>query len=72
MPKTYVGCLTKKAGISDSCASCFEGSGRYGVGNCKLACVYSWCSDSCVACIRTYLPTLINCIGSEPPPPSKC
>merc|ERR1719266_2753038 len=67
--KKYVDCLTEKAGISSDCASCFEGSGKYGADNCKAACMFSWCSKDCIKCVNKYLPDLVECIGSTPPPP---
>merc|ERR1740123_1850475 len=52
-------------GLSSGCANCFEKSGKYGVDNCKSACMWSWCSSGCLSCVNQYKPKLNQCVGRE-------
>jgi len=65
-------CVTKKAGISSGCASCFSGAGTYGYRNCKGACLWSWCSKGCFDCAEPYESTLLKCLGADPPEGKTC
>merc|ERR1719384_234638 len=59
-------------GLSSGCASCYEGSGKYGFDNCKLACLASWCSGGCLNCVAGYNSTLAPCVGRVNTGPPSC
>jgi len=65
-------CLVKMTGVSETCADCYAGAGKYGAGNCKSACMWSWCSSGCFSCTATALPDLKQCTGFEPDPVAPC
>jgi len=65
-------CVTRKTGISSGCADCFSASGTYGYRNCKGACLWSWCSKRCFDCAKPYEPTLLKCLGADPPDGKTC
>merc|ERR1719343_368200 len=70
-PSKFMGCAEGK-GLSSGCASCYEGSGKYGFDNCKTACLLSWCSPGCLNCVGGYNSTLTACVGRSTPPQASC
>lgn len=70
-----VSCVGGKIPITEPCANCFAGSAEYGVDNCKLKCISSWCSQGCLDCAKPYQPTLDQCTGlteDQVPQPTPC
>eukprot|EP00405_Crypthecodinium_cohnii_P001732 CAMPEP_0194747672 /NCGR_PEP_ID=MMETSP0323_2-20130528/1824_1 /TAXON_ID=2866 ORGANISM="Crypthecodinium cohnii, Strain Seligo" /NCGR_SAMPLE_ID=MMETSP0323_2 /ASSEMBLY_ACC=CAM_ASM_000346 /LENGTH=166 /DNA_ID=CAMNT_0039661297 /DNA_START=79 /DNA_END=579 /DNA_ORIENTATION=- len=66
-------CLTRNMHISDECAQCFVGAGKYSFNNCKLQCLFgSWCSSSCLSCAQRYDPTVHQCAGVDVPKVTQC
>merc|ERR1711976_450810 len=65
-------CLVGKTQVSSSCAGCYAQAGKYGVDNCKLACISSWCSDSCLKCSEKNKATLDSCTGFAEDPVASC
>merc|ERR1711972_1138071 len=59
-------------GLSNGCAICYEGSGKYGYDNCKLACLTSWCSEGCLSCTAGYNDALEQCVGRPYQPATPC
>eukprot|EP00929_Paragymnodinium_shiwhaense_P063902 TRINITY_DN3197_c0_g1_i1.p1 TRINITY_DN3197_c0_g1~~TRINITY_DN3197_c0_g1_i1.p1 ORF type:complete len:383 (-),score=82.36 TRINITY_DN3197_c0_g1_i1:284-1432(-) len=57
------GCLRKKIGISGGCAECIHKANQFGTKHCKVACIKSWCSESCLKCSMGYKPQLESCTG---------
>jgi len=62
----------ENTGLSNSCARCYEGSGRYGYDNCKFACLTSWCSEGCLSCTAVYNTELEQCVGRPYQPATPC
>merc|ERR1719230_2093879 len=58
-----VSCLGDKTGISDSCGQCFATHGKFAVANCKINCLFSWCSPRCIGCLKADHPALNKCTG---------
>lgn len=65
-------CVTGKTGISSGCAGCFAAAGTYGYRNCKSSCFWSWCSQGCLDCAKAHEPTLLQCLGADPPDAKRC
>merc|ERR1712187_857701 len=67
-----VSCLEDKTGISNSCAECYGDHGQYGFDNCKVQCLFSWCTKGCLDCLAGHLKTLHECTGFNPGALDKC
>jgi len=67
----FISCA-QKVGISNSCAKCYEGAGKYGYDNCKTACLASWCSSGCLSCTARYDSSLERCVGRGRPTLTPC
>jgi len=67
----FIQCV-ENTGLSNSCARCYEGSGRYGYDNCKFACLTSWCSEGCLSCTSGYNTELEQCVGRPYEPATPC
>lgn len=63
-------CLQKKVAISEECSTCYAKMAEYDFENCKLKCLFSWCSEGCMTCNKGS--NLINCIGFVDPQPKTC
>ena len=69
----YLSCVESSAGISQSCASCFVDSAKYGADNCKWACFWgSWCGQSCLNCVAKKNQETSDCAGVTVPKASTC
>jgi len=66
-----IACM-QSTGISNSCARCYEGQGKYAYDNCKTACLASWCGKSCLNCSKKHEPTLNRCVGRDRPEIPAC
>jgi len=68
-------CLVHTINISDGCAMCFAGMGKYAYDNCKKICLDDWCASPCLDCVEPYQTTLDQCTGhdnTEIPQPTPC
>lgn len=65
-------CLSQKVNISKTCAHCWWSPGQYGFDNCKMKCLGSWCSSTCLACAAPSVPNLIACAGIGGPAAVQC
>jgi len=66
-----ISCM-QSTGISNSCARCFEQTGKYGYDNCKTACLANWCSSSCLRCTEKSDPATNACTGFTKPVIEPC
>eukprot|EP00929_Paragymnodinium_shiwhaense_P063903 TRINITY_DN3197_c0_g2_i1.p1 TRINITY_DN3197_c0_g2~~TRINITY_DN3197_c0_g2_i1.p1 ORF type:complete len:412 (-),score=100.60 TRINITY_DN3197_c0_g2_i1:346-1485(-) len=66
------GCLRKKVGVSAGCADCIHKANQFGTKNCKVACIKSWCSESCLKCSGGAKAELESCTGGELPRAEVC
>lgn len=57
-------CLTTKVGFSSGCSDCYWKAAQYGYANCKLACISSWCSKTCLDCAAGF--DTNSCAGFTP------
>merc|ERR1712100_354791 len=64
----FASCLMERTGLSNKCTQCYSSAARFGVANCKFACMASWCSRSCFECGNAYLSTLDGCTGMPSTP----
>merc|ERR1711904_651598 len=58
-------CIKQKTGMSDSCAQCWGNHGQYGIDNCKLPCLLTWCNTACLSCLNKDLPNVNKCTGFQ-------
>eukprot|EP00929_Paragymnodinium_shiwhaense_P070198 TRINITY_DN35537_c0_g2_i2.p1 TRINITY_DN35537_c0_g2~~TRINITY_DN35537_c0_g2_i2.p1 ORF type:complete len:449 (+),score=66.27 TRINITY_DN35537_c0_g2_i2:137-1483(+) len=65
-------CLQTMLGISIACASCIHEANVYATKNCKIACMKSWCSSTCLSCGSGYRPQLEACAGGAVPAATAC
>jgi len=65
-------CLTGAVKVSTGCSDCYWQAAEYGYKNCKLACLSSWCSSSCLDCASKFAPTVATCAGFTGPQPTAC
>jgi hypothetical protein len=56
-------CLTSAVGVGKTCAECYADTADYGVANCKVACLTSWCSQKCLDCTSAAQTDLATCTG---------
>lgn len=64
-------CLTGAiASVSTGCSDCFWQAAQYGFEHCKLDCISSWCSSSCLTCSAGFDAT--GCAGFTAPAPTPC
>eukprot|EP00929_Paragymnodinium_shiwhaense_P063448 TRINITY_DN3168_c0_g1_i2.p1 TRINITY_DN3168_c0_g1~~TRINITY_DN3168_c0_g1_i2.p1 ORF type:complete len:280 (+),score=54.61 TRINITY_DN3168_c0_g1_i2:74-913(+) len=63
-------CLMGKVKVSTGCSTCYAHAATYGFQNCKLACLKSWCSKSCLNCAKGY--DARGCAGFDGPQPTPC
>eukprot|EP00931_Biecheleriopsis_adriatica_P084003 TRINITY_DN57710_c0_g1_i1.p1 TRINITY_DN57710_c0_g1~~TRINITY_DN57710_c0_g1_i1.p1 ORF type:complete len:210 (-),score=30.61 TRINITY_DN57710_c0_g1_i1:82-618(-) len=55
-------CMTKTH-LSEACSSCYGKASQYSLANCKIPCLLSWCSQSCIDCGLNFQPALSTCTG---------
>jgi len=67
---TFNQCLQGRYQISESCSTCYYNAAEYGFHNCKSACLFSWCSSSCLNCAKGY--DTVGCAGFDGPEPTAC
>lgn len=65
-------CIESSIHLSSACAGCFAASGKYGFVNCKVECLISWCSKSCLECTAGAKEELRNCVGGDTPQTEPC
>merc|ERR1719188_2845476 len=65
-------CVRRKTGMSSRCADCYGKAGNYGYSNCKVACLFSWCGNGCLDCVKPYESTLTSCLGRPSPKADRC
>jgi len=65
-------CLALETNLSRSCVRCFWSPVQYGFENCKMACIGSWCSSSCLNCVAPARPAVAACAGFPGPPALQC
>lgn len=58
-------CLTNHVTISKTCSTCFADAAQYVYDHCKLACLKSQWSDSCLKCVAGF--DIKECTGFEVP-----
>jgi len=68
----YKACILAKRPITERCATCFSDSGRYGFDHCKLPCLMSWCSTSCLQCSDHNMENVDRCAGQQVPRATVC
>lgn len=70
---SFISCFTAEVGLTEPCSKCFAGAAAFGVKNCALKCMMSWCSEGCLACAQTYKDTeLLRCVGERSPEAKAC
>merc|ERR1711870_171129 len=68
----FVNCMRKKkTQLTPSCVGCYGMDAKYGLQNCKLACMLSWCSLECIKCTEGNFEQLTTCIGKTEQLPLK-
>ena len=63
-------CLEGEVAVSQGCSDCYYQAAQYGYENCKLACLRSWCSASCLQCAAKF--DADGCAGFAAPAPTAC
>jgi hypothetical protein len=63
-------CLASKVTMTDKCAKCYTTMAEYDFNNCKVQCLFNWCSAGCITCNRGS--DVIGCIGFVDPQPIPC
>lgn len=63
-------CLAQKVTITPKCSSCYAKMAEYDFNNCKVQCLFNWCSEGCITC--NHGSNVIGCIGFVDPQPTYC
>lgn len=69
----FKACILKTTNISDSCNTCYAKMAQYDFDNCKMQCLFNWCSVGCITCNRGY--DIKSCAGWDTlkwPQPTCC
>merc|ERR1711998_215788 len=63
-------CLADKVKLTHACSSCYSKMAEYDFENCKVQCLFNWCSEGCISC--NHGSDVIGCIGFVDPQPTIC
>lgn len=72
----FIGCMEGRTGgaLSRKCLGCYNANAEYSFLNCKMACLCSWCSSTCLKCTKKNhdLPACVGKPIAELPTPATC
>lgn len=63
-------CLAKDVKLTPKCSNCYAKMAEYDFQNCKVQCLFNWCSEGCITC--NHGSDVIGCIGFVDPQPTIC
>merc|ERR1712224_1185827 len=63
-------CLESKVKLTKKCSQCYAKMAEYDFQNCKVQCLFNWCSEGCISC--NHGSDVIGCIGFVDPQPTIC
>jgi len=63
-------CLESKVKLTKKCSQCYATMAEYDFENCKVPCLFNWCSEGCISC--NHGSDVIGCIGFVDPQPTIC
>lgn len=68
----FTKCLNEKTAVSTSCGKCYADFTSWGITNCAMACMSSWCSAECLQCNNQHKESLDSCTGFVGGPQNAC
>lgn len=71
-PEYFMSCFQGKLDVSTDCAECFSNDAVFAVAECKMPCLFGWCSQMCLDCVAKNHAARAACTGIVLPTPTAC